>query len=168
MAAKQSCKTHACSVQNMKTYGSKLHAWSKSITPKCCSPKVKHVPSSESIWLKAHELEDTTEQKKIVLRKGLENVPKSEKLWKALVALEENQRDCKIILASAVECAASSGLVVEIIHYQISSALEKFSIKQDRKCQTKSESTLVPRTWKRNTVTPSVWKKLYARPTRQL
>ena len=64
----------------------------------------KHVPSSESIWLKAHELEDTTEQKKIVLRKGLENVPKSEKLWKALVDLEENQRDCKIILASAVEC----------------------------------------------------------------
>ena len=64
----------------------------------------KHVPSSELIWLKAHELEDTTEQKKIVLRKGLENAPKSEKLWKALVALEENQRDCKIILASAVEC----------------------------------------------------------------
>ena len=75
----------------------------------------KHVPSSELIWLKAHELEDTTEQKKTVLRKGLENAPKSEKLWKALVDLEENQRDCKIILASAVECAAAVDLWLKSI-----------------------------------------------------
>ncbi len=69
---------------------------------------VKHVPLSETLWLKAHELEDNLEQKKTVLRKGLENIPKSEKLWKALVALEDNIRDCKIILNSAVECVPKS------------------------------------------------------------
>jgi pre-mRNA-processing factor 6 len=68
----------------------------------------KHVPSSEAIWLKAHDLEDNVERKKAVLRKALENIPQSEKLWKALIALEENSLDCKIILTSAVQCVPQS------------------------------------------------------------
>lgn len=44
---------------------------------------LKHIPSSEKIWLKIARLEEgDKEMKSKVLRKGLENLPQSTRLWK--------------------------------------------------------------------------------------
>ena len=69
---------------------------------------VKKIPGSVKVWLKAANLEETTKNKKAVLRRALQCVPNSVRLWKAAVELEENEDDAKLLLRQAVEFVPNS------------------------------------------------------------
>ena len=64
---------------------------------------IQHIPTSIQIFLKASMLESNDEDKKAILRKGLECNPSSVTLWKAIIELEKEEEDVKILLSIAIE-----------------------------------------------------------------
>lgn len=64
---------------------------------------IQHIPTSIKIFIKASELESNDEDKKAILRKGLECNPTSVTLWKAIIELEKEENDVKILLSLAIE-----------------------------------------------------------------
>eukprot|EP01039_Chlorochromonas_danica_P003475 gene3475-3807_t len=64
---------------------------------------LRALPQSVKLYLQLASQEERVEEKKAILRLGLENVPNSVTLWKAAVDLEDAQ-DAKILLSRAIEC----------------------------------------------------------------
>lgn len=64
---------------------------------------LRALPQSVKIYLQLASYETNFNQKKAILRKGLENIPNSVTLWKAAIELE-NVHDAKILLSRAIEC----------------------------------------------------------------
>lgn len=64
---------------------------------------IKHIPTSIQIFTKAAELENNDEDKKAILRKGLECNPTSVTLWRTIIDLEKEEEDVKILLSLAIE-----------------------------------------------------------------
>ncbi|KAI9893233.1 MAG: hypothetical protein M1814_000360 [Vezdaea aestivalis] len=64
---------------------------------------VKHNPKSVRLWTAAMQLENTTQQKKRVLRLALDSIPQSVALWKEAVNLEADPEDARLLLGKATE-----------------------------------------------------------------
>ncbi len=64
---------------------------------------VQHLPTSIPIFIKASELESNDEDKKAILRKGLECNPTSVTLWTTIIELEKEEEDVKVLLSLAIE-----------------------------------------------------------------
>ena len=64
---------------------------------------IQHIPTSIKIFVKASELEKNDEDKKAILRKGLECNPTSVTLWKTIIELEKEEENVKMLLSLAIE-----------------------------------------------------------------
>ena len=64
---------------------------------------IQHIPTSIQIFIKASELESNDDDKKAILRKGLECNPSSVTLWKTIIELEKEEEDVKVLLSLAIE-----------------------------------------------------------------
>jgi pre-mRNA-processing factor 6 len=64
---------------------------------------IQHIPSSIQIFTKAAQLENNDDDKKAIIRKGLECNPTSVTLWKTIIELEKEEDDVKVLLSLAIE-----------------------------------------------------------------